>query len=406
MTDLEDRLRRDLGKFASRARPEVIRGPQTPQVRRASRTARRLAPAAAALAIVGVIAGVSLAGAIGPRTASGQRTQAQAAPGMPPHYVTVVRRIIHGDTTVTTTAVVHDSATGAALASVDMPTLVTQGSVSGPFISAANDDRTFVITETGGNPPNHRLAWFFLLHVTANGRSARLTRLPISVPGALYVEAAVLSPDGSRLAMQEQSCYSSGCYYTGIRVVTLATGAVRTWTTHVGGAPWDVSWAGNSTVAFHWADTNRLLNVSGAGGNLLTGPTVATPAEPAAAIGYITFRVTPDLRTVITTTVQNIPDGHGTDTVVAKIVELEARTGKLLRILSTTTEHRIARGYNLGETASLDDSCYVLSLAPSGPNVLADCFGFGRTDGSGFTPLPGFPSASSTGISGEHAAAW
>ena len=406
MTDLEDLLRRDLGEFASRARPELIRGPQAPRMQRGSRTVRWLAPAAAVLAMVGVITGVSLATGHRPRTGSGQPTEAQIAPGMPRYYVTVVRRIIRDDTTVTTTAVVHDSMTGAALARVRVPTLVTKGSVFAPFISAASDDRTFVITETGGNPPNHRLAWFFLLHVAANGRSARLTRLPISVPGSLSVHSAALSPDGTKLAMQEQSCSTSGCYYTGIRVVTIATEAVRAWTTRARGAPWDVSWAGNSTLAFQWGKTNRLLNVAGTGGKLLSGPSVAVPAEPAAATGYISFLVTPDLRTVITSTVQNIPDGHGTDTVVAKIVELSARTGRLLRVLSTTTEHAVTPGENIGETGSLDESCYVLSLAPSGTNVLADCFGFGRTDGSRFTPLPGFPSPSSTGISDEHAAAW
>jgi len=52
-----------------------------------------------------------------------------------------------------------------------------------------------------------------------------------------------------------------------------------------------------------------------------------------------------------------------------------------------------------------------LSLAPAGVHVLVDCFGFGRVDGSRFTPLPGFPSPSSRGIAGQQApvlqaAAW
>jgi hypothetical protein len=38
--------------------------------------------------------------------------------------------------------------------------------------------------------------------------------------------------------------------------------------------------------------------------------------------------------------------------------------------------------------------------------VLVACFAFGRLDGSRFTPLPGFPSPSSSGISGQQAAAW
>jgi hypothetical protein len=44
----------------------------------------------------------------------------------------------------------------------------------------------------------------------------------------------------------------------------------------------------------------------------------------------------------------------------------------------------------------------------TGVPVLVQCFdlGFGRPDGSRFTPLPGFPSPSSSGISGQDAAAW
>jgi len=404
MTDLEDRLRSDLRKFASRARPELIRGPQAPQVQRASRTARWLAPAAAVLAIVSTVAGVSLAGAHGPRTGSGQPTRSQTAAGMPRYYVTVVSHIIDGDTTVTTRAVVHDSATGAALASVRVPRLVTHGSAIAPSISAASDDRTFVITETGGNPPYHRLAWFLLLHVAANGRSVTLTRLPISVPHSLAIDGSALSPDGTRLAMDEQSCYRHGCYYTGIRVVTIATGAARTWTTRARGAPFGASWAGNSTVAFLWGSKYRLLNVTSGGGNLLASRPIASPAVQ--QYGYVPGAlVMPDQTKLITSTVRNIPDHNGTDTVVAKIIEMSARTGRLLRILSTTTMHGATPG-GQGSAQILDEDCGVLSLAPTGTNVLVSCYTFGRVDNQSFTPLPGFPSGSSSGIGGQDTAAW
>jgi hypothetical protein len=397
----EDRLRRDLGKFASRARPQLIRGLRSPVARRASRTVRWLAPAAAAvLAVVGTIVGVSLSGAHGPEPGSGQPTRPQTTAGMPRYYVAVVSRIID-DRTVTTRAVVHDSATGVALASVRVPRL---GNATGPSISAAGDDRTFVITETGGHPPYHRLAWFFLLRVAANGRSVTLTRLPISVPHWLAIAGSLLSPDGARLAMQEQSCYRHGCYYTGIRVITIATGAARTWTTSAKGAPFAVSWGGNSTVAFLWGSKYRLLNVTSGGGNLLASRPIASPA--AQQYGYVpTALVTPDQTKLITSTVRNIPDRNGTDTVVAKIIEMSARTGRLLRILSTTTVHGATRG-GQGSAGILDDDCGVLSLAPAGTNVLVSCFTFGRVDNNSFTPLPGFPSGSSSGIGGQDTAAW
>ncbi len=50
----------------------------------------------------------------------------------------------------------------------------------------------------------------------------------------------------------------------------------------------------------------------------------------------------------------------------------------------------------------------MVSAGGAGVHVLVQCFGlgFGRLDGSRFTPLPGFPSPSSSGISGQSAAAW
>ncbi len=87
------------------------------------------------------------------------------------------------------------------------------------------------------------------------------------------------------------------------------------------------------------------------------------------------------------------------------IVELSARTGRLLRVLHTATVYRATPG-NSGTVGQLDQNCNVLSLGPTGVHVLVACFAFGRLDGTRFTPLPGFPSPSSSGISGQQAAAW
>jgi hypothetical protein len=59
-----------------------------------------------------------------------------------------------------------------------------------------------------------------------------------------------------------------------------------------------------------------------------------------------------------------------------------------------------------GSAQNLDGDCNVLSLAPAGTNVLVSCFTFGRVDNNSFTPLPGFPSGSSSGIGGQHEGAW
>ena len=115
--------------------------------------------------------------------------------------------------------------------------------------------------------------------------------------------------------------------------------------------------------------------------------------------------VTPDGNLVITSTVQNISHFFGLrHTVVSQIVELSARTGQLVRILHTVTQSGVASGANGVGVA--DQSCNVLSLGPAGVHVLVACPGFGRLDGRRFTALPGFPSSSSSGISGQQAAAW
>jgi len=288
-------------------------------------------------------------------------------------------------------AVGHDSATGAALATLRVPTLTDAASQGGgtqaPLITAAGDDRTFVITEQSDVP---RVIKFYLLRLAANGRSAKLSKLALSVPAYLALTDVALSPDGTRLAMDVQHCNAKteSCPYTGIRVVTIATGAASTWTTRANGAPFNVSWAGNERVAFEWqagARTPppgqqtgyRLLTLTGAGRDLMASRPVGSP--PSGPDGPPQELVTADGKVVITST-------------GSSVVELSARTGQLLRVLYTAT------GGGPG--------CEVLSLAPAGIHALVSCSAFGRVDGEHFTRLPGFPSPSSSGISGQLAAAW
>ncbi len=402
MTELEERLRRGLKRYSERIRPESLPSLREPSRRRPRRAVRWLAPVAAAAAVVGVVVGVSVAGqhAQGPpalRTGGSASTApVPPGPGMPPYYATVFQTYAGGGGQPLTRAEVLNSATGAELKSLSVPTLFTQGGANGANITAAANDRTFVIYETGTVSARDRIAWFFLLRVAANGRSVTLNRMRVNVPRSLAVDYVALSPNGRMLAMQEQYCPNpGGCEYTGVRVITIATGAVRTWTTTAGGAPFKVSWAGDARVAFLWqgADTSgyRLMSLAGPGGNLLTAsrPIASPPAEQ---YGYMpSALVTADGRTVITSTVSS-----SSGTVTAKFVELDAQTGKLLRVLYTVT----------GSARSLDEGCNVLSLGPVGIHLLLACPDFGRLDGSVFKPLPGFPSPSKSGISQQSTGAW
>jgi hypothetical protein len=309
---------------------------------------------------------------------------------------------------------VHDTATGAALTSVRVPTLMTQNGADGPSISGAADDRSFALMESGQTSV-HDIVWFFRLRVSASGRSVKLTKLPVSIPSTMSIDNAALSPDGTKLAMTAQwQCNTRRCQDAGIRVVDLATGTVTSWTTQVNGAPFNVSWAGNEALAFEWQTSlkdapagqrtgYRLIDVAGASGNLLAGPAIASP--PAEPTGYVPAAlVTPDGKDVITSEVRNVSISARRVDVVAQILELSASTGRALRLLYTTAEDDVPR--RNGAASSLDQECNVLSLGPDVTEPLVDCFSIGALRHGRLVTLPGFPSPSSSGISGQQAIAW
>jgi hypothetical protein len=432
VSTLEDRVRAAFRADAETVRPETIPGVpgrprrlpglRTPAARlagRRPRITRWLAPAAAVLAVIGVIAGASLAGRPGGQPPSGTPA------GAPPYYVTLTGAMAGpkpscpepphscvSDQHPVLTAAVRDSATGALLTTVDVPLFrgssaplhgsPPAGGASMPSgISAAADGRTFVITDDLG---------FFLLRVAADGRSAQLARLPIHV-SYIISDTAALSPDGSQLAIDVESCPRSGCR-EGIDIVSLATGASRTWLgPSMAGSPLSPAWVGNGNeIMFLWQvggsstpQGYRLLNVSGPGGALLgsSRPMVSPPVQN--GWEFPGAMLTPDGSGLITTGYRNIPGPDGGGTAILRVVELSASTGRLLRVLHVATEH-YGRGY-LAQAAA-DASCQVLSLGATGLHALVQCPGFGRLDGDRFTPLPGIPVSMNPGTGIGGTATW
>jgi hypothetical protein len=395
MTDLEERLRHDLKTISGRVGPESLRPLRVPPPGRWRATARWLAPVAAVAAVIGVIAGVSVAGHSAGPTGPAAQSGAPAPGTMPRRYVTVQETFAR-----VTTATVRDSVTGAALASVRLPLLYPAGLRE---ITAAADDRTFVITD--GNS-------LFLLRVSADGRSARLRQLPIAVPD---LGSVALSPDGRTLAIESQSCTEVSCQYSSIRLVSLATAATRTWSTRYPAKQnmW-ISWDGNRRVFFSWLSARtvppasqqsgyRLLNVTAPGSDLLAAPLLPVPLPPLAN-GYYYEQpafVIPGRSAVITSTMPTRDQGSHS-VMIMKIVELSTRTGQLLRVLYTETYPDFNPLIDAG-------GCSVLSLGPSGVHALIECPApqpdrarsgrstkpqvtgplFGRLDNGRFTPLPG-----------------
>jgi hypothetical protein len=418
MTELEERLRREFRELEPR--PGSIRPLRVPPPRRFARTRRWAAPVAAAAAVAIIVAvatvGTGLVGGSSAPTGRMAPMTGHIAESLPRYYVVAFQRYIDAGRTIATYAAVHDTATGALLASVRVPTLFVQGGSMSPSITGAADDQTFVLMESGQTSVND-VVWCFLLRVSADGRSLHVSKLLVSVPSSMAIDDAALSPDGTRLAMSAQWACSSKqerCDYSGVRVVDLATGAVTSWTTQANGAPFNVAWAGNDALAFQWQANlkhppagqrtgYRLLDVSARGGNLLASRAVASP--PAEPSGYVPAAlVTPDGQDVITSEVQNIRTWNGRVNVVARVLELDASTGRTLRVLYTTTVDHASAGANGAGT--MDQECNVLALGPTATEPLVACFLMGVLVHGELVTLPGIPSATSSGIAGQDAIAW
>jgi hypothetical protein len=405
MTGLEDRLRDELTQQAALAQPETIRPLNDPVPRRRAAIVRFLAPVGAMAAV----AAVAIAGAVvAPGLAHLGGAPVPSAPELvrsdtvPRFYVLAYQSNV--GRAIVTYAAVHSSATGATLARVTLPGLLYQGGVYGPSVTGAANDRTFVVMETNYTSVDS-IVWLFRLQVSANGRAIRVTRLPVRVPPTVGIDDVALSPDGTRLAMTAQwDCGQNRCQHTGIRVVNLATGAITIWSTRTNGAPFNGSWADDNAVAFEWQPGTgrgagyRVLPLSSAPADLLAASQpIASPR--AESNGYVPDAlVTPDGKTVVTSEV--VPFTHlFVHGAVARIVELNARTGHLERTLYTASAD--------GQSDSLGQACNVLSLGPGGQHPLVDCFSkLGALVDGQIVSLPGFPSPSSSGISGQRAIAW
>src|SRR5215475_3146082 len=389
MTDLEDRLRTELAAFAQRADPALIRPLREPAVRARSRVPGWLAPAAAAAAVAAVVLGVAFAGRLaGPGPAIGP------VAGVPRYYLTLDRPWSGH----VARAVVHGSATGAVLATARIP---LQGGES-PSVTGAADGRTFIIVDNTYEAPGHGYGVrFYRLRVGPDGRAVRLDPLRIKVwPSA--VNDVALSPDGSRLAIAEQSC----CQHSQIQVRSLATGATKTWRTRASGAPWHLSWAaGGHQVGFLWESGlhspprpqrsgYRLLNVAGPGGDLLpAGAAMPVTRNPGGDIPPAF--VTPDGQAFITSSTHTAPDRGHHVTVITKIIKMSARTGREQRVLYTASARGVLQTYGNAGTRD-EQGCTVLSLDPTNQHPLIQYFllgrfSFGMLASGHLKPLPGIP---------------
>jgi len=443
MNLIEDRIRAAARAAAETVAPDSVPPLELPaeHPREDGWRRRWLVPAAAAAAVVIVIAVTVVTVGPSTRTRAPAIAPAATAPGpmlpgpslasyvssgmIPPYFVAVA---FTGNAAQSpAVAVVHDTVSGHALATI-RPS-IRGGTIVG--VSAAGDDRTFVLDEqtwkkypvgfAAGYPGTHS---FYLLRLSSAGRVSSLSRLRVTVPATQGLGAFALSPDGQRLALAVLPM--KGPARTELKVVTLSTGSTRVWAANgifrSGAADSrGLSWtADGRELAFEWQPKNvgqwppveeRLLSLTSAGGDLLAASrrVIATTRqfEPSGSTFEVTDTenepvVTPDGSAIVTNAVyfqvKTKESGQAWNGRYG-FAEYSTRTGKLIRILGYWKVK--PAGYYFTQ---------VLWSSPAG-RVLIGIIPDGRMgviNGNEFTPLnmPPVPSVIMEIGLGAQAGAW
>ena len=243
----EELLTRALDRAAGRITAETLR-PLTepaaapPRQARARRTLwnARLAPAAAAVAVVLVVAAtLAVTGGTHQGKPPGRAAGGMSVPslaGAPKYYAEVEGGKFdgpHGPGPVA--VVVRSTATGAVVARIPAPVIAAAPKAMPFSVAAAPDDRTFyaLYANWGRRPADF---WIYRFRITSSGRAT----MPAAVRGGLItgqkylgnVGGFVVSPDGSRLALAVESSTANTVQSglaTEILVIDLRTGTRATW---------------------------------------------------------------------------------------------------------------------------------------------------------------------------------
>ncbi len=397
MPDIENLLREELKRTARKVQPEVLRPLRVPAPDRSRR--RRLLPLAAAAAVIAVITVVALVVGL---TAAQKPAPSGSAPAALPRFYVTIRGGANGHEVA---AVVRASAGGQVTGTVQVPSIIQGNAV----VTAAADDRSFIIGAYEGlNLASREVRLdlrLFQFRISGGGKPGHLTELaPFPARGQDF-QGIALSPDGKLLAV---SLLSGTLDNIGtLQVINLASGTIRTWTAPVTGpqyAPGAPSWVdGNRMIAFTWqravdqgvvyaTQGVRLLDTAAPGDNLADAKLIV-PSGVVAAGAIKSALITPDGRDVIAVTLRDLSPLASSHTVIVQFAELQAGTGRLIRVLRTQTARLDQDAF-----ISLQNTLGVLSFGSAGQYVLVQGIQFGWLEVGGpdpgrFTPLPLPPAA-------------
>jgi hypothetical protein len=224
----------------------------------------------------------------------------------------------------------------------------TLGTIHGPHhqpffvIGAADDDRTFILA----TPTS-----FYELRLASNGKPEPLIWVRGKVPPYGIGSETAVSPDARQVA------YTTAT--GGITVVSLVTGAARTWTPGKGDSASSPMWAGDRYLAFQLNSSIRELDSWAPGHSMLTSRViqVRAPASDGMFSGLFNWIITPDGSKLFAAAWTG-PNA----TITAEIEEFSVRTGKLLAVVMPPAS-----------MAGHGDPCQVVWTDPDGAHAMADC---------------------------------
>jgi len=399
---LEDRVR-----AAIRATAEEISPGSLPPLSLAGRLVRRahagshsghhgrfqrvLIPLLAAAAVIAIVVTAALVAPAG----RGKPVQRSAATlplqSVPPYYMSTVP-YGGGTDSPGSYAVVRDTVTGRTIATVQPPKPYT----SFLGITGAADDRTFVLTAQVTDYGTQAPVKYFEARFDPASSTVALAALSLpGLPPSEDVPAAALSPDGTRLAVQDVSGFTG---LDRITVYSLPSGAARTWTGPVGGSviAQALSWSDTGILDFASGGTVYLLNTSSTGGSLLAQSQEALCLGPMAAdIESYTGYLTPDGTRIIAPVPQIVPIGQrlscpggpaASRGLPAALEQFSATTGQAAGIIGT----RLPNGTEIWGSIYWSNSSGSILIVNSKPSASPrQPFTAGVLSKGQFTVIPG-----------------
>ena len=246
-----------------------------------------LGAAAVVVALALTLVSLRHTAAMGPAGATGGidgQADPAAVAAVPRYYAIATEGPVSHDERAAISVTVGDIRTGTALATVTLPAVFTlEGTNSAVGVSAASDDRTFVV----GRRNTYGGITFFLVHIAPGTKQvATVEQLPIPDLAVGLLLGFAISPDGKELAVL--SVRGNG---TTLRTYSVKTGAplrtwvASTWTNQLNGnlLQTGVSWTADSrNVAF-----STVVVTEGSTAVTTAGPVVAIEAGKKIGVGAL-----------------------------------------------------------------------------------------------------------------------